>query len=147
MAAGVIVAIAVVKAPINWGDAWRDIRDANPLLYLAALAVFYTSFIIRSIRWQVLLHNAGEQQPARSLISIIVTSFFVNCVVPAKMGDVYRAYLARVKRGVSASKALGTIIAERLIDLCVLMGLLLAAVAIQFMLNALRQLKPDLFPA
>ena len=28
-----------------------------------------------------------------------------------------------------------------------IMGLLLAAVAIQFMLNALRQLKPDLFPA
>jgi len=130
--AAIIVAVAVTRAPINWGDAWRDIRHANVLLYLAALIVFYSSFIVRAIRWRLLLHNAGEDQHWPGLVGIIVTSFFVNCVVPAKMGDVYRAYLVRLKRHVSASKALGTIIAERLVDLCVLMALLLAAGAVVF---------------
>jgi len=132
IAAGVLVAFAVARAPINWGEAWRNIRGANPLLYLTALVVFYSTFLIRAVRWRVLLRNAGEDQPALPLVGIIVTSFFVNCVVPAKMGDVYRAYLARVKRGVSAAKALGTVIAERLVDLCVLMGLLLIAGAVVF---------------
>jgi glycosyltransferase 2 family protein len=132
LVAAVIVAVAVWRAPINWGAAWNSIRNANPLLYLVAVAVYYSSFLVRSVRWHVLLRNSGEDLPSRSLIGIIITSFFINCVVPAKMGDVYRAYLARTKLAVSASHALGTIIAERLLDLCVLMALLLAAGAAVF---------------
>ena len=130
--AAIIVAVAVWRAPIDWGDAWNKIRNASPLLYLVALLVYYFSFVVRSVRWSLLLRNSGENQPARSLVGIVITSFFVNCVVPAKMGDVYRAYLARIKLRISASHALGTIVAERLLDLCVLMGLLLAAGALVF---------------
>lgn len=132
VAALIIVGVAVWRAPINWGDALSRIRHADPLLYVAALGAFYLSFLVRSIRWRILLGNAGEDRPTRSVVSPIIISYFVNCVVPAKMGDVYRAYLARVRLNVSASKALGTVIAERLLDLCVLMGLLLIAGAIVF---------------
>jgi uncharacterized protein (TIRG00374 family) len=48
------------------------------------------------------------------------------------MGDVYRAFLVRQREHVGASKALGTIIAERLLDLVVLMGLLLVTGALTF---------------
>lgn len=140
--AAAIVAVAVWRAPIDWGDAWHRILHANPVLYLAALGIYWASFVIRGYRWHVLLANAGEKQPTPALIGIIITSFFVNCVVPAKMGDVYRAYLARTKLGVSAAKALGTIIAERLIDLCVLMALLIAAGAVVFWHKAPQALVP-----
>lgn len=127
-----IVVVAVVKAPINWGDAWASIRHANPVLYLCGLVAYYLSFLTRGIRWKILLENAGEKRPTRDLTLIVITSFFVNCVVPAKMGDVYRAYLGRTKQGISGTKALGTIIAERIIDLCVLMVLLLISGAYVF---------------
>lgn len=130
--AAVIVAVAVWRAPIDWAGAWHRIVHANPLLYVAALAVYYVSFALRGFRWHVLLANAGDRQPTRALTGIVMASFFVNCVVPAKMGDVYRAYLARTKLRVSGAKAFGTIIAERLIDLCVLMALLIAAGAVVF---------------
>ena len=94
----VIVGVAIWRAQINWGAAWDNIRHANLFIYLAALAVYYASFVVRSIRWHVLLGNAGEDRPyAARLIGIVITSFFVNCVVPAKMGDIYRAYLAKQK--------------------------------------------------
>jgi uncharacterized protein (TIRG00374 family) len=132
VAAAAIVAVAVWRAPINWSDAWDRIRHADPLLYLVALLIYYASFGLRSLRWHILLRNAGEEHSTRSLIGPVVSSFFVNCVVPAKMGDLYRAYQARSRLGVSGSKALGTIIAERLLDLCVLMAMLLAAGALVF---------------
>jgi uncharacterized protein (TIRG00374 family) len=47
----------------------------------------------------------------------VFLSWFVNCLVPAKLGDVYRAYLLKSWHGISGSKAGGTIVAERLIDL------------------------------
>jgi uncharacterized protein (TIRG00374 family) len=99
---------------------------------VAAIAVYYASFLVRSWRWKLLLRNAGENRSTLSLLPILMVSFFVNCVVPAKMGDIYRAYLARVRQQVVAARALGTIIAERLLDLVVLMALLLVAGAIVF---------------
>jgi uncharacterized protein (TIRG00374 family) len=131
-AVAIIVIVAVWRAPINWSDAWTRIRHANVGLYLAALAVYYSSFLVRTWRWRLLLRNAGEDRPPLPLLPILMVSFFVNCVVPAKMGDIYRAYLARIRQRVRASTALGTIIAERLLDLVVLMILLLAAGAIVF---------------
>ena len=142
MIAAAIVAVAVWRAPIDWGDAWHRITHANPFLYLTALLIYWASFLVRGYRWHVLLANAGDRQPTRPLIGIVITSFFVNCVVPAKMGDVYRAYLARTKLRVSAAKALGTIIAERLLDLCVLMALLIAAGAVVFWHKAPQALVP-----
>jgi len=128
----IIVAIAIWRAPINWGDAWTRISHADPKLYALGLAAYYASFLVRGYRWKLLLANAGEERPTRPLTLILVTSFFVNCVVPAKMGDVYRAYLGRLRQHISGTKALGTIIAERLMDLVVLMGLLLIAGAYTF---------------
>ena len=56
----VIVGVAVWRAPIDWSAAWDNIRHANPFLYLGALAVYYVSFVLRSLRWHVLLENAGR---------------------------------------------------------------------------------------
>ena len=132
MAVAVILALALWRAPIDWGDAWSRIRHANPGLYLAAIVVYYSSFLVRTWRWKLLLRNAGEDRPTMALLPILMVSFFVNCVVPAKMGDIYRAYLARLRQRVVAALALGTIIAERLLDLVVLMTLLLVAGAVVF---------------
>jgi uncharacterized protein (TIRG00374 family) len=132
VAAG-IVAFAIAKGGINWSDTWNHIRHADVRLYLFALLAFGGSMGVRAVRWRLLLRNAGEQHCGTfSLFEIVFASFFVNCVIPAKMGDVYRAFLVRQRENVGASKALGTIIAERLLDLLVLMTLLIITGAITF---------------
>lgn len=137
-----IVAVGVWRAGIDWSAALRNIRHANVGVYLLAIAAFYFSFAIRSIRWQLLLRNAGEERRARSLVGIVITSFFVNCVVPAKLGDVYRAIQVRERERIGATMAFGTIIAERLVDLLVLMVLLAIAGALTFGGRVPRQLMP-----
>jgi uncharacterized protein (TIRG00374 family) len=131
-AAILIVGVVVWRADIPWGETWAKIRTANLSLYLLAILVYYLSFVARGLRWQVLLANAGEVRKARRLTPLIVASFFVNCVVPAKMGDVYRAYLGRVRERIPGSKALGTVVSERLLDLCVVVTLLLVSGAYVF---------------
>ena len=42
--------------------------------------------------------------PLFDLTEILYLSWFANCVVPAKLGDIYRSYLARNCLGVSMSK-------------------------------------------
>jgi len=59
-------------------------------------------------------------------------------VVPAKLGDIYRAYLARRWLGVSLSRTVGTVLAERIMDLLVLFPLLVIAAFLTFQSQLLK---------
>lgn len=123
-----ILAFSLNRLHVDVGATWLQIRGANPALLVAAFLFYYCTFPVRGIRWQRLLRNAGSSPKdlpsIPSLSEIIYLSFFANCVVPAKLGDVYRAYLLRQRSPVSFSKAGGTIVAERLIDLMAVLILL-----------------------
>lgn len=128
---------AAQKLNINPQQTWNTIRHANPLFYLAAFLVYYLSFPVRAIRWRILLENVGfnkangVQLPGFwKLVEIIYISFFANVVVPARLGEVYRAYLLRQETGLPATRTFGTVLAERLLDLIVLVLLMAIAILI-----------------
>jgi uncharacterized protein (TIRG00374 family) len=59
-------------------------------------------------------------------------AWFANCVTVARLGDAYRAYLLKREAGVSFAVTLGTVLAERLLDLVVLALMLGAGVLVVF---------------
>lgn len=134
------IAIAIIwfafrSLNIDIEQTWRYMRAANPALLLLGLAVFYTTFPMRALRWRLLLDNAGV--PVRegrhswasfpALMEYIYLSWFANCIVPAKLGDAYRGYLLKHNGKVSFSTTFGTIFAERLLDMIGLFGLLVVS--------------------
>lgn len=132
-----LLAYTAQKLQINPAQTWAALRSANPLFFLAALLTYYLSFPIRTLRWRLLLTNVGytdqstiAQPRFLKLLEIVYISWFANAIVPAKLGDLYRAYLLRQEAGVSATRTFGTILAERLLDLCVLLLLFLASILI-----------------
>jgi glycosyltransferase 2 family protein len=96
---------------------WAGIFAANPLLLVAAFLIFYLGFPLRGIRWAILLRGTGFRIPARDATEILFLSWLVNCLVPAKLGDVYRAYLLKINSPVSLSRTFGTVFIERVLDL------------------------------
>ena len=134
-----IVAFLVRRLDIDPGEVWRHLRSANPLLFAIGAAAFYAGFIARVIRWRQMLVRAGVtddpdvQLPSNAgLLQIVLLSWFVNCVVPAKLGDVYRGYLLKRRSNAAFTTTMGTIAAERLIDLVVLVVLLVGSGLIVF---------------
>jgi uncharacterized protein (TIRG00374 family) len=129
-AAGLLWLFLSRQDPATLRDAWQQLRRAQPGFYLAALIVYYLNFPIRALRWRILLTNAGtprEDLPRlRDLAEIIYLSWFVNALVPAKLGDLYRGWLLRREGGSSWTHAMGTIVAERVLDLIVLVVLMVA---------------------
>jgi uncharacterized protein (TIRG00374 family) len=93
------------------------ILRANPLLLLAAFAIFYVGFPLRGLRWAVLIRGTGYPLRLRDATEIIFISWLVNCLVPAKLGDLYRAYLLKINSTVSLSRTFGTVFIERVLDL------------------------------
>ena len=95
-------------------------------LALAFLA-YYLTFPLRGFRWQFVLARSGVQISLRDSTEMLFLSWFVNCLVPAKLGDLYRAYLLRGNYGASISRTVGTIFIERIADIVVIAALALAA--------------------
>jgi glycosyltransferase 2 family protein len=108
------------------------ILGANPWLLIAAFAIFYAGFPLRGLRWAMLVHRSGFPLTVRDSTEIIFLSWLVNCLVPAKLGDVYRAYLLKINSPVSLSRTFGTVFIERILDLFAIVVLGLAAGFVSF---------------
>jgi len=119
---------------------------ADPLLFLLALAVYYMTFIARGLRWRYMLRNAGvERTPSIVVLGTITfLSWFANCLVPAKLGDVYRAYLLKKRGAISLSIAGGTIVAERIVDFAFVLILLGISAVVAFRGSMPEELVPYL---
>lgn len=134
-----IVAFLVRRLDIDLGQVWRELRSANLALFALGAAVFYLGFILRVLRWRRMLVQAGVDAypevrlPSNGgLLEIMLLAWFANCVVPAKLGDIYRGFLLKRRSEAPFTTTMGTIAAERLIDLVMLVVLLVISGLIVF---------------
>jgi uncharacterized protein (TIRG00374 family) len=124
-----VVAIFVLYllfSRIEFDTIFGVIIQARISYILFAAAIFFSTLPIRGERWRLLLKNIGVKAGLRDASEIFMLSWFANSIIPAKMGDVYRGYLARKSWGVPISKCFGTVYVERIYDvltLVILMGM------------------------
>lgn len=115
-------------------EVWRRLRTLSIPQYLLGLFIFLCGLPLRALRWRVVLREAhlpvddpNERKQWASLprlLEILWISWFVNGVLPARLGDVYRCYLFQERAKRPFSIALGMVFAERVADLLVLFGML-----------------------
>jgi glycosyltransferase 2 family protein len=117
----------VIGEDFDWGEVASLIRGADPAFLLLSVLAYYATFPLRGLRWKYVLSKAGQEVKLKDATEILYLSWFVNCLVPAKLGDLYRAYLLRGNYDASLSKTVGTVFVERIADLIVIAVLALTA--------------------
>ncbi len=132
-----ILVLLVTRFDIAWSETWEAVRSINLGWYAAAVAVHYLTFVFRGARWRLLLANAarGDEAPPPlpSVLHagrIILMSWFVNSIAWFRMGDAYRAYVYATDSGTSFARSAGTVLADRLIDLTVVVTLMGTGIAV-----------------
>jgi hypothetical protein len=128
----VIIVVAVYLNRDDMQQVPEDIAHANLFLVLLAFLIYYAGFPLRGWRWTKLLKGAGYKVRVKDGTEILFLSWLVNCIVPAKLGDLYRAYLLKLNSPVSATKTLGTVFMERILDLIAIAGLGVLAGYVRF---------------
>ena len=135
LVAGGFLLFLVTRFDVDLEVTWRQVRSADPWLLLAAFVVHYTTFLFRGARWRLLLQNSarisGDREPVPGILfcsRAVLLGWFVNSIGWLRLGDAYRAYLYREEYGAAFSGAIGTLLAERLLDV-VLVALLLVIAA------------------
>lgn len=122
-----IVLVFRVALNIDVNQLVDGVARSNKLLLLAGFLIFYVGFPLRGLRWALLLRGTGFRIATRDATEILFLSWLVNCLVPAKLGDVYRAYLLKINSPVSLSRTFGSVFIERFLDLFAIAILGLAA--------------------
>jgi len=122
-----LVLVFQVALKVNVDELVAAVRAANPWSLLVAFLIFYAGFPLRGFRWVLLLRGASFRLGTKDATRILFLSWLVNCLVPAKLGDVYRAYLLKINSTASLSRTFGTVFIERILDLFAIAVLGLAA--------------------
>jgi len=121
--AAALLVFLVTRFDVDLGATWQNIRTCNPLYYVLAFGVNYTTFFFRGARWRVLLRNVQEpERPVPStpyLSGLMLLSWFANGITWFRLGDAYRAYVYADDTGATFSRTIGTVVAERVFDVAV----------------------------
>lgn len=122
-----LVLLFRVVLDIDFSETGSVLAGADLALLALAWLAYYATFPMRGFRWWFVLRRAGQQVRLRDATEVVFIAWFVNCLVPAKLGDLYRAWLLKGNFGTPISRTVGTIFIERVADLLVMFWLALGA--------------------
>jgi len=129
LVAGLLISaafLAVTVSRVDLGETARALAGEAPAGILVALVLVLVELTIRAERWQVLLHPSAPV-PLRSAFAYLSIGYFANLLLPARLGDVARAYLAARSFRISTLVTLGTVVVERVSDTAVILLVVLVA--------------------
>jgi uncharacterized protein (TIRG00374 family) len=106
----------------------HSLSNADPLLFAGAVLCATAIFPVRALRWQAILEPVASRIPIGPLWRATAIGMMVNNVLPARAGELARAYALKKEVRVPFATGLASLVVDRLFDAIVL--LLLAAVAL-----------------
>jgi uncharacterized membrane protein YbhN (UPF0104 family) len=89
----------------------------------AAIVLYLAGCAVRGERWQELLEHNGVAPQRADTYSLVAVGYLGNNVLPARAGDALRVYFLTPRVRADARAVIGTIVAERLLDVALLVGL------------------------
>lgn len=120
-----LILLVVIFRNTDWGEMLAALRAAN--YWLLGLAVFVTflGVVGRAFRWRALFWPENGLS-AGALFDAVNVGYLANNLLPARAGDVLRAYFAGEWAGASVTHALSTTVVERVVDILLIVALLFA---------------------
>ncbi|MEA3429566.1 MAG: lysylphosphatidylglycerol synthase transmembrane domain-containing protein, partial [Thermodesulfobacteriota bacterium] len=91
----------------------------NYFWILPSVFIALISFVIRTIRWQVILGAAHTISFWQAFHPLMI-AFMLNCILPGRIGELTRPAILHKKDNIPFSTGLATVAAERLFDIILL---------------------------
>lgn len=113
------VAVVILLRSIDAADTWRRLLAADPFWFVGACVVTTLGYVARAARWGELLSRT-TRTPLRRLFSATMIGFLAINTLPARLGELVRAYALSRSERISTATVLGSVAVERVLDLAAL---------------------------
>lgn len=107
------------------------IKNADYRFLLLSVCFGILSHLSRAYRWKYLLAPLGYKPRFINSTLAVLIAYIANLGIP-RSGEILRATTLSSYEKIPFEKTFGTIIAERLVDLIILLGFILLALSLQF---------------
>lgn len=121
-----LAALYGVARAIDFGRLAEVLRQVRLPLVLLTLISSLVTPVVKAQRWRWLFRPERPRLSLRQLASLVVIGQAINFVIPGRWGELVRTYLAGEEAQLSKWFVLGTLAAEKLLDLVVLAVLVVA---------------------
>lgn len=109
-----------------WDATWAVLRVVRWEFLLLSPLLMLTALAVRAHRWGALLRVSQPAGSFRARYSAVLIAMAMNGFLPGSVSELGRAMALRHSAGVPATTALGGVAAERIFDLAMVLGLILA---------------------
>lgn len=121
-----LLALWVILRNVDLQQTYNAWQEMDLRYFPAALALFLGTIFVRSIAWRTIL---GNQISIKRSFFTENEGYFLNNVLPFRLGEVGRAMILNLATGLSFWEVFSTIVVERFIDMGIMAGLLLTTLA------------------
>lgn len=129
-AIGIVLSVVLLVwtlRDVSLAEVWHELA-ASSLPYFMASTFFATLiFPMRAFRWRIILEPVVPNLPLGPLWRSTAIGMMINNVVPARAGEIARAYAVTRETPVTFATALASLAVDRLFDMFVILGLGAAA--------------------
>lgn len=109
----------------------NSILKADYFYVLLSLLIAVVGFWSRAYRWKFALAHLGYQPKFANNFMTVCVSYLVNLTVP-RSGEISRAALLKKYENIPFDKVFGTVIAERIVDMVLVLGFIGISFLLQF---------------
>ena len=128
---GLLLIVLFFKVSIS--DIIQITLSMNPVYFAGAILLVPILLILRTWRWKFFLCSVGICLPFCESLKVLLIGNFYGLITPGHIGEIGRAYHMNEKKVIT----LPTIILEKIIDICTLIGLSLVTILFYFPENSI----------
>ncbi len=85
---------------LDFGKMWEVLKTAQYIWLIPGIAVYFVAVWVRAWRWHYLLRPL-KKIPTATMFPVVTIGYFGNNILPARAGEVLRAFVLRKREGVS----------------------------------------------
>jgi hypothetical protein len=115
----------------DWNTILHDLSAARYIFLIPATIMLLISHFVRALRWKILMQPLGYTPSLINTFLAVMVGYWANLAVP-RLGEVLKCTILARYEKVPADKLVGTIVAERAIDVCTLVVVLLITIFSQY---------------
>ena len=127
-----LVSLVALAAVIWWAlkqDSPEIPTHGDAILWLvAAVGIYAVATLIRAERWHKILEITGVHARRRDCYALTTVGYMGNNVLPARAGEALRVVLLSQRCNGSKRTLLGSVVAERVLDVIVLIAIFILTV-------------------
>ena len=106
------------------------VLNAKMSIVVPCILILLLSHYFRAIRWKMMIKPLGKRPSTLNVFFAVLTGFFFNLLFP-RLGEVMKCTLLGKHEKIPVDKLIGTMVAERVIDLLCLIVVILLTISTQ----------------